>query len=104
MPVSRGPISVNDQVTSGYFDVGNMRMMWGVATSTGVQQTVTLPAAFANTSWRFTSSPSGNLSIMLVTTGVKTTTSIITNAIIPSTGLFALAGFFFDWMAVGQKP
>ena len=43
---------VNDQAASGYFDIGAMRVQWGtVSVSSESAVTITLPAAFANTSY-----------------------------------------------------
>lgn len=44
-------IADNSGATSGYVDVGNMRIQWGNQTYTGGQMLVTMPAAFANTTF-----------------------------------------------------
>lgn len=39
--------SLNDQTSSGYFDIGRMRIQWGrISSTTDSDQTVTFPVAF----------------------------------------------------------
>ena len=47
-------IPVDDQATSGYMDIGNMRIQSGQAfLSSGTNEVITLPAAFANNTYSF---------------------------------------------------
>ncbi len=95
-----------DQSASNYFDVGGMRMQWGTTPSGTVgQETITLPASFANTSYSVTASSVFNsasnqatIHIMTQATGSFDAYSVFDNA--SPTG--AIEGF--NWIAIGLKP
>jgi len=95
-------LSINDQASSGYIDIGSMRMQWGIDTSgtTGVR-TVTFPAAFADSSYVVTVSPEavGNESASahaLSATQFSTQVWESNTAISRSTDI--------SWQAIGLKP
>jgi hypothetical protein len=97
-----GTLPALDQSSTGYFDIGNMRMQWGTGTTNGISN-VTLPAAFANTNYRVTSSYLGSGSIAANPTGTKTTATFQVNSFFAPDG-GPSGSVSFDWFAVGQKP
>ncbi len=101
--------SVNDQASSGYFDIGTMRMQWGSITYSNDDATpMPLPAPFANLNysvllslhmWEYNdgkgpANVSNGISVV-----AKTTTTFIVNR----DNDLAL-DTVFDWFAIGLKP
>jgi hypothetical protein len=100
-------VPVNDQAASGFFDIGNMRIQWGINTQdTTAERTVTLPAVFANTSYTVTlTSDNGATALAFAprvgTVGGKTTTNFKARmSLIDGTA----SGINFSWQAIGRKP
>ena len=99
-------VDINDQASSGYIDIGTMRMQWGTD-DTGVAgtRTITLPAPFANTTYSVVSEVSRTAS---------PTGKAVTNTIIVDSGSFTVlagsnssAANLIDpimWQAIGLKP
>lgn len=50
--------------TSGYFDIGTMRMQWGIATTTPALTVVNMPAVFLNTNYSLQLTPRGTSSFI----------------------------------------
>ncbi len=94
--------AVDDQSASGYMDIGGMRMQWGNSTSTGTTgHVVSFPAAFADTAYAVTCTPSsgGNGQTINVTAKSAsdfTVTSVDVNA--------TLQNVSFGWIAIGTTP
>jgi hypothetical protein len=96
-----------DHTSSGYFDIGNMRIQWG-SVGNGVDgiQTVTLPVPFANTSYVVT----GNVTdattewYFTLTTKPVTTTTFQATKMYGKVDISNKAGQGFSWMAIGMKP
>jgi hypothetical protein len=100
-------VAINDQAASGYVDIGNMRIQWGRNTQdTTAERTVTLPVAFANTSYTVTlTSDNGATALAFAprvgTVGGKTTTNFKARmSLIDGTA----SGINFSWQAIGLKP
>jgi hypothetical protein len=96
------PVSFNDQALSGYFDVGNMRMQWGTATTNGSGvATVTFPVSFTTINSVTLGIQSGSnaaarLSSAATTTGFSLAAWITsTNATSNTTPV--------NWIAIGTK-
>jgi len=103
-------ITVNDQAASGYIDIGSMRIQWGIATASGLNN-ITLPAPFANTSYSVstgtdsgTSAPADNVSTRSSHIGSKTTTSFQLRSIFVNQNLTGDSNIDMSWMAIGLKP
>lgn len=101
-------LTSNDQSASGYFDLGNMRIQWGTFTQGSGVANITLPAAFANTSYTLT----GNVQSVTPTTSTygtafsgKTTTSFITITTSHNgVSVNVSASQTVAWQAIGLKP
>lgn len=98
-------VTVNDQTTSGFFDIGTMRIQTGRDPNGNIGlRTITLPAAFANADFKVTASPAyspiADTTTRSVTVGAKTTTTFQAQV----TGNNAGSGVAFDWIAIGTKP
>lgn len=103
IPASALPTS--DQATSGYVDIGNMRMQWGRFT-TGVSGyvTLTLPAAFKDTAYNFVAGGANGDEVDLVqqnTDATRTTTSLQIRFVDDNS---VQVGGTCDWQAIGLKP
>lgn len=95
-----------DNSSSGYFDIGTMRIQWGtISTASGVS--VTLPAAFANNTYSLTAtantgSTSGSGTVQISS---KTTTTFTPIKIyVASGGGVSAMGEPFCYIAIGLKP
>ena len=85
---------------SGYIDIGNIRIQWGlssVAVDTGT--TITLPAAFGNTYYMVTCSPEGAAHGFPADIRGRTTTTFILDRRNTASGTFN-----WGWIAIGVKP
>ena len=98
---------VNDQASAGYFDIGDMRIQWGIDRQ-GIteERVITLPAAFANTNYSVVlTTDNGTAALAFAprvgTVGSKTTTKFNARMALlnlnPST-------MDFSWQAIGRKP
>ncbi len=100
---------INDQASSGYFDIGTMRIQWGRITYTQDDPTaMTLPAPFANTpysvmlslhEWEYNDGKGpANVSNAISVVAKSTTTFTVNrdNDLANDT--------VFDWVAIGLKP
>jgi hypothetical protein len=95
-------LSVSDQSTSGYMDIGDMRMQWGSGSGSGVTEvTSNFPAPFADTSYRVTASTIGGGNGQTISIQSKTTTSFNSTQV-DVTG--TPRSNSFDWIAIGLKP
>jgi hypothetical protein len=104
----------NDKASSGYFDIGTMRMQWGkVPTGTaGGNITVTLPAPFANANYVVTATgndattTAGTIIDIRTSGTVRTTTTFMAyKSYVNTGGAFGYNGSEgFDWIAIGLKP
>lgn len=94
--------AVKDQTTSGYFDVGTMRMQWGLFTTTASSFAIlTFPAPFANNTYSFMGSGNNNAARIL-SVNTKATTTVNVSLQDNPTGA-AFAGQL-NWFAIGLKP
>jgi hypothetical protein len=98
--------TINDQSTSGFIDIGNTRIQWGVASSASGLRTITLPAAFQNANYTITANTDSSTAdppqtSRVVMLGGKTTTSFKGRAV---QGSDASSDFAFQWQAIGLKP
>ncbi len=99
---------VNDQASSGYMDIGDMRIQWGVVPA-GVagQKTVTLPTAFANNTYSITLTTEYN-GTNQVTAHCQSKAMgsfvgySVENDSSSGTGSAIVEGF--SWQAIGLKP
>jgi len=97
---------VNDQTSTGYFDIGDMRIQWGIAPTASALRTITLPAPFANATYTVTAntdSSAGDPPLLsrVVMIGGKTTSSFKGRVVQGSDGS---SDFAFQWQAIGLKP
>lgn len=77
--VISNPTVVADGAASGYFDIGDMRMVWGTFTQGSGATSVTLPASFADTSYVITGNvqdSTANASVYGTTFASKTTSTV----------------------------
>lgn len=95
-----------DNSSSGYFDIGTMRMQWGtVSTASGVS--VTLPAAFANSTYSLVTTANCGSTVGSGTVQIssKTTTTFTPIKIyVASGGVVSAMGESFCYIAIGLKP
>jgi len=100
--------AINDtNASSGYIDIGNVRIQWGIATGPGTQM-VTLPQPFASTNYSVT----GNMfaingdGVYSLVLSVNSTTQFSAVARYNSGGSAneVAAGEGFMWQAIGIKP
>ncbi len=100
---------INDQASSGYFDIGTMRIQWGSITyDSDTPVAMALPAPFANTDysvllslhmWNYDAGKGPiNVSNGISVVG-KTTTVFMVNR--DDDLAFDTV---FDWLAIGLKP
>lgn len=95
-------VQVNDQTSSGYIDIGNTRIQWGIGNAgAGPAGTVNnFPAPFLNTSYSVVATGS-SLNGQVSNIGTKTTTSFIAEG-------YDINGannaHQINWQAMGQKP
>ncbi len=96
---------INDQASSGYIDIGSMRMQWGSESITiDTAVTITLPGAFANTAYAVTTSVDDSWTTSTRVSEVmkvenKTTTTFDLDRDNDVTGTVLC-----DWIAIGLKP
>ena len=101
--------AINDQASSGYFDVGTMRMQWGIVTYSNDNPTaMTLPASFANSTysvilsvhaWEYNSGKGPADVSNPVSVTAKSTTTFTANR-----DNDLAYDTTFDWFAIGLKP
>ncbi len=98
-------LTINDQASSNYTDIGTMRIQWGsesITVDTAV--TITLPGAFANTGYAVTTSVDDSWTTSVRVSEVmkvesKTTTTFDLDRDDDVTGTV-----ISDWIAIGLKP
>lgn len=98
---------LNDVSASNYFDIGSMRIQWGtVASGTAGAQTITLPAAFADTSYVITGNMMYDNAQWLFSLAVEplTTTTFKVVKMYGGTNIVDGASQGFNWIAIGIKP
>jgi hypothetical protein len=94
---------INDNSSSNYIDIANVRYQWGTTSTGGTgARTLTLPAAFGNTSYSVTANVTGiaDSSARTVNIDTQTTTSIVVRVTAGGNG----SGAAFNWIAIGLKP
>jgi len=100
--INAADLATDDQSASGYIDIGNMRMQWGIDTSanTGVRA-ITFPAPFADTGYVVTVSPSalGN-----ETASAQALSTTQFNARIWEANTALSTSGDISWQAIGLKP
>lgn len=106
--------SVSDNSSSGYFDLGTMRIQWGTSSGFTVNSgsdnatTITLPVAFSSTTYTVTVTISGGTAVPSNGSQVnaindsKTTTNFVARAHNFAGG--ATGTIYYDWIAFGRKP
>jgi len=96
---------ISNTSPDGYFDVGNLRIQWGIS-SAGSGATVTLPKPFKNTTYTLTGS--ANLAthggLASVQFGTKSTTAFVVFKPYDNGGSISTWVESFNWMAIGMKP
>mgnify|MGYP000265311272 FL=1 len=98
--VTPGSTPVNDQISSGYFDIGNMRIQSGRATSSGGNVTVAFPMPFKDTTYSLVGTAANGADVN-VTYDTDTTTGA-TFRTQETSG--AGTNTSFSWQAIGEKP
>lgn len=96
---------VDDQTSSGYMDIGNMRQQWGEeADGTLGIHTVTLPNPMSNTNYSISHTFVGSVtgSLTLTITNRTTTSFTVSKKYIDGTITDAIEGF--TWHVIGEKP
>ena len=95
---------VDDQAASGYFDVGNMRMQWGVSSISNVAP-IALPAPFADTTYTLTGTCSNNsLTIPFTFHLVSKATTFFNGQVFRHDDNTISNPQNVDWIAIGLKP
>jgi hypothetical protein len=100
--------AINDKSSSNYFDLGNVRIQWGVSPGGSQSQTVTLPAEFKDANYSITMTLNGSsvLNVFSLTCAGRTTTTFtgyITYLTSNNSTVLAASGTF-NWIAIGLKP
>lgn len=90
---------VDDQASSGYMDIGTMRMQWGVEAS-GNSGTINLPAPFANSLYSVTANTVNDNRMVGINTHTVASFSYTSNDQAGS----ANASGGLRWQAIGLKP
>jgi len=95
-----------DHASSGYFDIGTMRIQWGIVGTSAGAKTVTLPALFANTSYSVTTNILDNSTSWIFSCVIsnQTTSSFIGTVMYGNYNTTDIASQGFNWIAVGLKP
>ena len=95
-----------DHASSGYFDIGNMRMQWGIVGSGAGAKTVTLPALFANTLYAVTANILDNSTSWIFSCVIsnQTTSSFTGTVMYGNYNTTDIASQGFSWIAIGLKP
>lgn len=100
--------TINDSLSSGYFDIGNMRIQWGSVTNgVGGSQSITLPVPFANNTYSIVPviiGGSTNAIINISVTTRSTTAFSVMKTYINAAMTPQTAGEGFTWTAIGLKP
>jgi hypothetical protein len=93
---------LNNTASSGYFDVGDMRIQWGSSTS----NTITFPQYFRNTSYRFvaTINNSGWDTYSVTMRNKQTNRVDVRKMYITPTATGEVADYWVEWVAIGLKP
>jgi hypothetical protein len=99
-------VAINDVGSSGYIDIGTVRIQWGIAPTASALRTITLPAPFKNTSYTVTANTNSNLTdppqtSRVVMLGGKTANSFKGRVVQGNDGS---SDFSFQWQAIGLKP
>lgn len=95
-------VAVSDQAASGYMDIGAMRMQWGTfTTTTGTDETITFPAAFADTNYSFVATSEQTNTATSISVNSKTTGSVVVDTWRSDNG--TALGSPTMWQAIGQK-
>ena len=107
--IPAGATAVNDQTTSGYMDIGTMRMQWGSQAGAAGARTVILPAPFANNTYNVVAgvgsdSADNALVNFSVQTFNATTTTFEGRLTFEQGGTHGNAGEAFMWQAIGLRP
>jgi len=95
--------SFSDNSASGYIDIGSVRIQWGSKPGNGVAtDTVTLPVAFASTTYTTSLTPFTVTNALL---GFNTVTKSVGNFTVrKKSGSGDSMAEGFDWIAIGVKP
>lgn len=97
----------NDQSTSGYMDIGDMRMQWGRSTVTvlsGLNNTLVFPVNFSNTDYSLSAQVTNGGEIDLFISGadsLRTTNSTIFGLVDDNT--YKIWTYTIDWQVMGLK-
>ena len=97
---------INDRGSSGYFDIGSVRVQWGTESNIGATGTTTLPVAFANANYSLvlTAQNSNTANVMTTSYHTRTTTNFAwVKRLLTSGTMFDSTGPF-NWIAIGLKP
>lgn len=96
-------LAADDQASSGYMDIGSMRMQWGSATGDGARA-VTFPAPFANTNYipTVTAGFAGGAPRLASVNDSALSTTGMTVIALGDNGLNSTAVVY--WQAIGLKP
>jgi hypothetical protein len=95
-------VEVNDQAASGFSDTGSTRTQWGETSNTGtLEEAVTFPAAFANTTYVVVASVNGSATALVALVSGKSTTGFYCTV---RDMLGALTAATISWIAIGLKP
>ncbi|MBL4879764.1 MAG: hypothetical protein JKX82_00435 [Oleispira sp.] len=108
-PEWKSPININDKATSGYMDIGAMRMQWGTYIGGALSGNIVFPMPFASASYSFTGTVAAgyNNRIYNLQSGTKTATQIYFSKVYMVTNnpiIQGAPGEIFDWIAIGIKP
>ena len=105
--ISASDIPVNDQSTSGYMDIGNMRIQWGQETYGGAVDQVTLPAPFKDATYAVTTNSNYNPGGAVVWSSARLLTSTGFSFVCAYSSISNFGnptGHPMSWMAIGLKP
>ena len=99
-----------DNASSGYMDIGAMRIQWGADTGGTATRTITFPVAFANISFVFVATPksgsaattTGNIAFT-ESGGSRSTTQVVGEVVYTGGAVAARAGEIVEWIAIGRK-
>lgn len=100
---------ISNTSSSGYFDVGNLRIQWGTIAGGQTSPALTFPMPFKTNAYKFVSNivngSTANVYCINIVTNSKTTTGLqLYKNFANSSGIGTAPGEAIDWIAIGMKP
>lgn len=101
-PTWESDAAIDDQSASGYVDIGSVRIQWGQATASSLNQTVTFPVPFASTTYSVICTPFQTNTGTAINVDTRATTNFRFDMRKTDTVSFHAGNMM--WQAIGVKP